>query len=179
MRDLAGKAVLFNSRFQQFGRHHRRQGQGHDTGNGDRTGQGEGELPEQRTGQSALQADGGIDRRQGDGHGDDRADQFAGAEQGRIERRLALAQVALHVFDHHDGIVHHQTDRKHDGQQGQQVDGKTEDLHQEYRADQRQRDGHHRDKHRAKGTQEQENDDNDDQQGLTRVLTTSWMALVI
>ena len=62
---LTGKTALGHSRGQQFGRHHGRQGQGHDSGNGHRTGQGEGELPEQGTGQPTLQADGCIDRRQG------------------------------------------------------------------------------------------------------------------
>ena len=66
-------------------RHDRRQGQGDDPGDGDRPGQGEGELAEERAGQPSLQADGQVDRRQGDGHGDDRPDQFAGAEQGRLQ----------------------------------------------------------------------------------------------
>jgi hypothetical protein len=50
-----------------------------------RAGQGEGELAEERSGQPALQADGRIDRREGDGHGDDRPDQLARALDGRLE----------------------------------------------------------------------------------------------
>jgi hypothetical protein len=38
--------------------------------------------------------------------------------------RHALAQVSLDILDHDNGIVDNEADRKHDGQQGQQVDVK-------------------------------------------------------
>ena len=37
-------------------------------------------------------------------------------------RGPALAHVPLDVLDHHDRVVHHQPDRQHDGQDGQQVE---------------------------------------------------------
>ena len=77
--------MLFDSRLQKLGGHHGRQGQGDDAGNGDGPGQGKGEFAKERPGEPALQTDGGIDRCQGDGHGDDGTDQFAGAQQGGIK----------------------------------------------------------------------------------------------
>ncbi len=38
--------------------------------------------------------------------------------------------VPLDVFHHDDRVIHYQSDREHDGQQGQQVDGETRDQHQ-------------------------------------------------
>ena len=152
--------------FNSLDRHDRRQGQGHDAGDGYRAGQGEGELAKQRTGQPPLQADGQINRRQGDGHGDDRPDQFACAHQSRFQRRFPLAQMPFDVLHHHDGVVDHQTDREHHRQYGQQVDGKTKGLHQEHGADQRNRYGHNRYQHRAERSQEQEDDYHDNQQRI-------------
>ena len=147
--NFSGKATLFNSRFQQLGGHHGRQGQRDDSGNRDGSGQGKGEFTKERAGQASLQTDGGIDRGQGNGHGDDGTDQFAGAQQGGIERRLAFTQVPLNIFDHHDGIVDHETHRQYHAQQGEEIDGKSEHLHQECRTDQRKRDGDHRDECRS------------------------------
>ena len=78
--------------------------------------------------------------------------------------------MAFDVFDDDDGVVDHQADGEHDGQQGQQVDGEAENLHQKDRSDQRQRDRHHRDEDRAQRAEEQENDDDDDQQGVAEGL---------
>src|SRR3990172_1160703 len=168
--DAAGQAALPGAGLEQPGRHERRQGQGHDPGDGDRSRQSEGELPEERAGQPPLQTDGEVDRRQGDGHGDDRTDQFAGAGEGRFYGRFSFAQVAFHVLHHHDGVVDHQPDRENDGQQGEQVHGEPEGLHQEDAADQRHRDRHHRDEDRTEGAQEQEDDDHDDHQRVAEGL---------
>ena len=72
----------------------------------------------------------------------------------------------LHVFDHDDGVVDHQTHRQYDGQQGKQVECETENLHQEYAADQRQGNGHHRNQGRSQGSQEKKDDDHDDEQSF-------------
>ena len=133
-------------------------------------GQGEGELPEERAGQPPLQSDRQVDRRQGDGHGDDRPDQFAGADQGRLHGGFPSADVALDVFQHDDGVVDHEADREDDRQQGEEVHGEPECLHQEDAADQGQRDRHHRDQNRAEGADEEENDDHDDEQRVAERL---------
>ena len=168
--DPAAESPVLPGRAEQARGHHRRQGQGDDSRDTHRAGQGEGEFPEQGAGQTALQADGRVDRGQGDGHGDDRAHQLAGTAQGGLHGGLALAQVTFHVFHHHDGVVHHQANRQDNGEQGEQVDGKAEDLHQEDRADERERNGHHRDEYRAQRAQEQEDDHHHDEQGVAQGL---------
>ena len=47
--------------------------------------------------------------------------------------------MALDVFHHHDGIIDDETDRKHDREQGEQIHGEPEDLHEKDRADERDR----------------------------------------
>ena len=74
--------------------------------------------------------------------------------------------MALDVLDHDNGVVHHDADRQHDGEQGQQVDGKPEDVHQGQRPDQGQGHRHDRDEHRPDRAHEQEDDDHHDQQRL-------------
>ncbi len=76
----------------------------------------------------------------------------------------------LDVLHHDDGVIHHQPDGKDDGQQGQQVDGEAEDLHQKDGADQRHGNGHHRDEHRAEGAEKEKDDDHDDEQGVAQGL---------
>jgi len=84
----------------------------------DRPGQGEGEFAKQRACETTLESDWGIHGRQGNGHGNDRAHQLARADEGRLQPRPTLAHVTLAVFHHDDRVVHHQTDRKNNGQQG-------------------------------------------------------------
>ncbi len=166
MRQAAGVLIVA----QQARAHHRRQRQRHYPGDDHRAGQGEGELLEQRAGQAAEEADGGVHRGQGDGHGDHRHGDFPGAFDGALEGRLAVLDVAVDVLHHHDGVVHHQADGEHHGQQRQQVDGVAHQLHEEQHADHRQRDGHHRDQHRAEGAEEQEDHHDDDEDGLAEGL---------
>ena len=89
----------------------------------------------------------------------------------------ALAQMALDVLDHDDGVVDHQTDGEHDGQQRQQVDGEAEHLHEEHRADERQGMA-------TTGTSTARIEPRKRKMTMTtissvslRVLITSWMAL--
>jgi hypothetical protein len=93
--------------------------------------------------------------------------------------RAALAQMALDVLDHDDGVVHHQPDGQHDGEQREQVQREAERLHQEDAADQGHRDGDDRHQRRADRTEEQEDHEDHDQQRVDRVSVTSWMALLM
>ena len=115
---------------------------------------------------SEPQRDRRVHRREGDGHRDDGADQLARAGARRRQRRHARAHVPLDVLHDHDGVVDHEADGEHDGQQGEQVDGESEELHQRHGADQRDRYGDHRDQDRAQRAKEEEDDQHDDEQGL-------------
>ena len=67
---------------QEPGGHHWGEGQGDDARNHDSAGEGEGEFAEEGTGEAALQTDGGVDGSKGDGHCDERSDQFPGSLEG-------------------------------------------------------------------------------------------------
>ncbi|KAF5049797.1 hypothetical protein DSECCO2_436140 [anaerobic digester metagenome] len=162
--------MLLHAGLEQRGRHDRREGQGHDARDGHGAGQGEGELAEQGARQAALQADGRVDRGQGHGHGDERSDKLARAEDGRVQGRFALRQVPLHVLDHDDGVVDHESHGQDHGQQRQQVHGEAEDLHEKDRADEGQGDGDDRDGHGPEGPYEEEDDDDDDEQRVAQGL---------
>ena len=83
--DPAGEAALGVSCAQQLRSHHRRKRQRHDSGDDHSSCERERELPEQRSGQAALNTDRGIHCRQRDGHRDDRADQFTrGIDSGAV-----------------------------------------------------------------------------------------------
>ena len=86
------------------------------------------------------------------------AGQLARRLHRRGERRRAVLQVPIDVLDHDDGIVDHEADGQHQRQQGQQIDRESERQHDGQRADQRQRNGDHGNQHRARRSQEREND---------------------
>ena len=73
-----------------------------------------------------VRAIGRVDRGQGQGHGDDREDDLARADQRRLERRLAGLDVAVDVLQHDDRVVDDEADRQHQGQQRQRVDREAE-----------------------------------------------------
>ena len=73
-------------------------------------------------------------------------------------------KVTFDVLHHHDGVVHHQTDRQHNRQQRQQVDSEARHQHQKHSADQRDRNRDHRNQHGPERPEEQENHNDNDQQ---------------
>ena len=149
-----------------FAAHHGRQRQRDDAGNRHRSRERERKFAKQRARQAALQTDGRVNRRERDRHGDDRPDQLARPDQRGLEWRAPFAQMAFDVFNHHDRVVHDQSDRQHDRQQREQVEREPERLHQKDAADQRNRNGHDRHEHRPERTEEKKDDDHDDQQRI-------------
>ena len=147
--------LLVRAVLEEIGAHHRGKRERDEAGDRHGARKRQGELAEERAGQAALEGDRGVDGCQRDGHGDDRADQFARAENRGIHRCAAGADVPLDVFDDDDGVVHHDPDRQHDGEQREQVDREAERDHQRERTDQRQRHGHDRDQHGAERAHEQ------------------------
>jgi hypothetical protein len=84
-----------------------------------RAGKREGELAEQRAGEPFGEAERREHRDQRQRHGDDRAGDLAHAGDRRLERRQPLLDVAVDVLHHHDGVVDHQADGQHHGEQRQ------------------------------------------------------------
>ena len=122
---------------QQQRAHHRRQRHRDDARDDHRSRQREGELAKQRAGEPAEEADGRIDGGQRDGHGGHRPQDLAGADHRRLHGRAPGLDVAVDVLHHDDGVVDHQPDGEHHGQQRQQVEAEAEGEHDRGRADQR------------------------------------------
>ena len=62
--------------------------------------------------------------------------------------RHAFFDVPLHGLHHDDGVVHHQSDRQHQSEQRERVDGESEQREEDERADQRNR---HREQRNQRG----------------------------
>ena len=75
---------------------------------------------------------GGGDEHGGENQRDanDGPGKFLHGFQRRVFRRHAFFDVALHAFDHDDGVVHHQADRQHQTKERKRVDGKTKQREQ-------------------------------------------------
>ncbi len=150
------------------GAQHGRQRQGHHQGDQDGSGQGQGELAEQLLDDAADEENGDEDGHQGNVHRQQGEAHLAGALVGGLERRHAVVDVPGDVFQHHDGIVHHQPRRQDQRHQRQGVEREAEDVHDGEGA--HQRDGHRqsRDHRAAQATEEQPDhadhqEDGDDQ----------------
>ena len=157
-----GETTLVRAIAQYPGTHHGAQGQRYHARYHHGASQGEGEFAEQGAGQSADEADGRIDRRQCQRHGDDRHGDLSGPGYCGLPGRRTVFDMPVYVFHHHDGVVDHQSDGDHHGQQGQQVEGEAHSENQEHHADKRQRYSDQRNQHHAQGAQEQvDHQDND------------------
>ncbi len=124
-------------------------------------------LAVELAGQSAKESDRHEHRAQREYDSDHRpADLFHG-----LDRRLACRQVfflhdALDVFEHHDRVIDHDTDRQHHAEQRQCVDRVAEREQAGEGADQRHRHGDRRNQRGAPVLQEQEHDQEHQHHGL-------------
>ena len=128
--DRAREAAVLALRGEQQRAHHRREGERHHARDDDRARERERELAEQRAGDAGEEADRRVDGGQRDRHRDHGAGDLARADEGRLERRLALLDVPVDVLDHHDRVVDHEADRQHHGEQRQQVEAEAHRQHQ-------------------------------------------------
>ncbi len=142
-------------RLEQLGGHHRRQRQRDERRQRDSGGQGDRQFTEQAPGIAFQEADRQEYRHQHGGGGDHRERHLRGAPLGRHQRRFAQVDAALHVFHHHDRVIHHQADAQHQRQQGQQVDREVERVQRDERRHQAHRHGDRRNQRRAEAAEEQ------------------------
>ncbi len=138
--------------------HHRRQGQRHEAGHQHGAGQRQRKLDEQLAGAPGHESHRGIHSRQGDGHGHDGEADLARPLERRLAARHAVLDVPKDVFQHDDGVVHHQANGQHQSQQRQRIDREAEQVHQRERADQRHRNRHQRHQCGAQVAQKEEDD---------------------
>ena len=69
-----------------------------------------------------------------------------------------MLTVAEDIFQHHDGIVHHDADQQQQGQQRHDIEGESAEVHNGNGAQQRYRDGDGDDDGGTEGAQEQPDD---------------------
>src|SRR5256885_824385 len=142
--------------------HHRRQRQGNHRRNQNRHAEGYGKFLEQPPHHV-------LHEQQGNQYGDQRnrerenreADLFR-ALQGRLQRGLALFDIARDVFDHHNRVVDDEARRNGQGHQRQVIQTVAQQVHHAERAHQRNRHGHAGDGGGGQAAQKQENDHDDE-----------------
>ena len=74
--------------------------------------------------------------------------------------------LGMHRFDHHDRVVHHDADRQHQREERDQVDRHAEQLHEKEGPDQRYRNRQGRDQRGTPISEEQEDHQRDQHEGL-------------
>ena len=87
------------------------------------------------------------------------------AFQGGIEGFLSGFDVAVDVFDHHDGVVHDEAGGDGQGHQGEIIQAVAKQIHRAERSHQRKRHGHARNHGGGNAAEEQENDHDDERHG--------------
>ena len=163
---------------QQLRGEHRRQGQrdqrGEEHGGRDR----EAELPEELA-DGALEEGHRHEHRDQHGGGcDHREADLAAAVHRRDQRRFATLHASVDVLEHDDRIVHHEADREHETEQGENVDRESHRCHHQERRDDRHGDRERGDQRGAHVAEEQvdhhqhqhQRDDQRDQHLLHRFL---------
>eukprot|EP01022_Parablepharisma_sp_SALTPOND_P004196 TRINITY_DN118_c0_g1_i13.p1 TRINITY_DN118_c0_g1~~TRINITY_DN118_c0_g1_i13.p1 ORF type:complete len:2030 (+),score=744.92 TRINITY_DN118_c0_g1_i13:50280-56369(+) len=141
---------------QQLRAHHRRGGQRYHQRHQDGHRQGDGELTEESPDDAFHHQDGDEDGDERDAHRQHREAHLACAQQRRLVGLHAGLDMARDVFQHHDGIVHHEAGGNGQCHQRQVVQAETGQVHDAEGTDQRDRHGHRRDQRGARIAQEQE-----------------------
>ena len=127
--DDFGQAILRRAmRLEQHGCQRRRQGQRIDRGNHRGNGDGHCKLPVELPGNPIQKCHGHKHRTQHQADSHNGAGHFLHGLVGSGQGRQPFLDIPLHVFHHHDGIVHHNTDGQHQPEQGQGVDGIAEQI---------------------------------------------------
>ena len=127
--DGAGENVLAFRMFQQLGRHHGRERERNEAGHHHGARQRHGKFHEKPPRAPRREGDGGIDGSKRHGHGDNGKAHFPRPSQGRIERLHAFFHMPVNVLQHDDGVIHHQPDGQHEGQQRQRIDREPRRIH--------------------------------------------------
>ena len=141
---------------QQPGRQHRRKAQRQDGREEHRSRNRDSELPEQAADIAGHEHQRREDADQHDRRRHHSEKDLPGAALRRDDWRLALIDPPLNVFHHHDGVIHDQPDRQHQGQQRQQIDGKAQRAEHDEGGENADRRDNRRDDRGARRAQEDE-----------------------
>ena len=138
--------------------HHRRQRQRYHHRYEDRHPQRDREFAEQASDDAAHQQQRNQHGDQRDADRYDREADFSGALERGGKWLFALLDITRDVFQHHDGVVDHETDGDRQRHQRQIVEGVAERPHQRAGSEQRKRHGDGWNDGRPETAQEQEDD---------------------
>ncbi|MNF25982.1 hypothetical protein D3C84_66080 [compost metagenome] len=141
---------------EQYRGQRRRQGQGVEGRDHRGNRDGQGELFVELAGQAGNERRRNEYRTQHQRRGDDRAGYLAHGFFGRFNRGQSEFDVPLDVLHHHDGVVHHDTDRQYQAEQRQGVEREAKQMHHGKGTDQRYRHSDQRNDRGAPGLQEQD-----------------------
>ena len=132
-------------RLEKLGAEHGCRGQRDQQRDSDGHRQCDGELAEELAHDAAHQQNGNEDGDQRCAHREHGEADLPGALHGRVEGRVSHFEVAGDIFDHHDGVVHHEAGGNSERHQREVVDGVAEQVHHAECTHQRERHGHGRD----------------------------------
>ena len=145
-------------------RQHRSQGERVEGGNGNGKRDGQRKLAEQNAGRPGKERNRHEHGNQHQRGGDDGAGNLGCGRRRRfVGIVLARGDMALNVFNHHDGVVDNQAGGQCDAEQRQRIDGEAEQLYKDKCSDQRNRSGDEVN-HRRPPVAEKDKDHQDDQQ---------------
>ena len=136
---------------------HRSQRQRHNAGNEDRCGDRNSKFTEQPAENSSHEQDRDENGRERQSHGNDRETDFLRTSRSSFEGSFSHFAVPDDVFQHDDGIVHDEADRKNQCHQRQVVEGIAHDGHNGKCSDNRKSKGQTRNGSRTQISQEDEN----------------------
>ena len=174
-RHHAAVFLLGRQRLEQVGGHHRRDQARHQQRGAHRDRRGPAELLEILSHHPAHKCGRQEHGDQGAGRRHHRQADLVGRLQGRLKRRLALAQVAHDVFDLDDGVIDQDADHQRQRQQGDHVERKAEHVHHQEGRQDRQGQGRRRHQRRAAIAQEEP----DHQHGQEHALVEQGHGAVI
>ncbi len=81
-----------------------------------------------------------------------------------------MLDVTLDVFHHHNGIIDHDTDGKHEAEKAECIDGETKHIHYRKRTDDGDRYGNQRNDRGTPCLQKQDNHDHDENDGFKQCV---------
>src|SRR5690554_2243315 len=117
--------------------HHGRQGKSHKGGDNYGSGNDDTELPKQSSGNPLQKHNGKEHRRQRNGGGNYRKENFGCSFNTGLLRVHPLLNFGVNVLHNHNGVVHYQTNGQYYSQEGEDVDGKTGHIHDKEGTDER------------------------------------------
>ena len=144
-------------RLKKPGAEHGGEGEGNDSRHENRGAEGDGKLMEKAPDQTTHEQQRDEHRHKGGAHGNNGEADLPGALDGRGASRLPFFNVAHHVLDHHNRVIHHETDGNRDGHERKVVQAIVAGVHDGEGAGQGERDGDARDEGGPEAPQEHKN----------------------